>query len=89
MALGCLSLLALFGAAIVAGLGYFSFWWLLIPAFVAGSFALSNGPQYGAIVRANEEGRLGVFPMALGGTVGMSLAVSAVIYWITRLIAGT
>ena len=84
--LGCVSTIASLGMAIAAGLGYFSFWWVWIPSFLAGSFALSGGPHYGAILEANEEGRLGVFPMALVGTVGVSLALAGVAYWLTRLV---
>ena len=84
--LGCLSTIVSLGVAIAAGLGHFSFWRVLIPSFLAGAFALSNGPHYGAILQANEEGRLSVFPMALAGTVGVSLAIAGVAYWVTRLI---
>lgn len=84
--LNLISLLATIATAIAAGLEYFSFWWVLIPAFVLGAFALSNGPQYGAIISANEEGRMGVLPLALAGTVGMSVLLAAVFYWVTRLV---
>lgn len=86
--LGCLSIIASIITAVAAGLGYFSFWWSLIPAFLAGSFALANSPgHHAAIVRANQEGRLSVFPIALLSTTGMMLAICGVAFWITRTIA--
>ena len=74
MVLGCLSTLALFGVAIAAGLGHFSFWWAAIPAFFAGSFMLSNGPHYGSIIEANRRGQVWYFPMMLTVTVAGYLA---------------
>lgn len=82
MALGCLSTLALIVTAIAAGMGYFSFWWVLIPAFFAGSFALSNGPGYGAIIEANRQGRVWYFPMMLALSISLHVAVAGGIYWI-------
>jgi hypothetical protein len=85
--LGCLSTLALVAAAIGAGLGHYSFWWTLLPGFLAGSLSLSNGPAYSTIVRANEEGRLGVFPVALAFSIAVHLALAGAAYWITTAIA--
>jgi hypothetical protein len=68
-------------------LGKFSFWWAAIPAFIAASFTLANGPSYGMIIRANEEGRLGVFPTMLTIQSGVFLAIAAATYWITSSLA--
>jgi hypothetical protein len=76
------------GTAVAAGLGYFSFWWTLIPAFFAGSFALFNGPGYDTIMRANREGRTGVFPTMLAVSIAAHLLSASAAYGITRLISG-
>ena len=87
MQLGCLSQLATLGAAIAAGLGSFSFWWVLIPAFLAGSLQLSNGPGFATVERANKAGRLSVFPMLLLANILPWLAVAGVAYWAAKFIA--
>jgi hypothetical protein len=38
--LGCIFTVVAIATAIAAGLGNFSFWWALIPAFIAGGFYL-------------------------------------------------
>ena len=80
--LGCLSMLTVVGVAIAAGLGHFSFWWVILPAFLAASFQLSNGPSFGTILQANQEGRLGVFPTMLAMQLLVWMALSGLIFWI-------
>ena len=84
--LGCLSHVAVLATAIAAGLGHLSFWWVLIPAFFAGSFSLSNGPAYERIMESYERRQWGTFPIMLIMAVAMSLGVAAVVFWITRAI---
>lgn len=81
MKLGCLSSLALIAVASAAGVGYLSFWWALIPAFLAGSSALTNEPYYSNILQANEEGRLIVFPTMLALSIAPYAGLAVVIYW--------
>ena len=81
--LGCLSMLAVVVTAIAAGLDKFSFWWVLIPVFFAGSFSLSNGPGFDMVIEANRQGRLGVFPKMLGFQCAVWLAVAGAVYWTT------
>jgi hypothetical protein len=80
--LGCLSTLALLATAVAAGLGKLSFWWVLLPAFVAGSFALSNGPHHSSIIEANRRGQLAVFPTMLTISVLSHVALAGVVFWI-------
>jgi hypothetical protein len=81
---GCLSTIATLALGVAAGLGKFSFWWTLIPAFVAASFLLAQGPAHNMIIRANEEGRLGVFPSLLAINTAAQLALAGVAFWIAR-----
>ena len=81
MRLGCLSQIATLATGIAAGFGYLSFWWTLVPAFLAGAFAVSNGPGYETVMRANEEGRLGVFPTVLAISILPWLALAGIAYW--------
>jgi hypothetical protein len=81
---GCLSQVAVLASAIAAALGYFSFWWVAIPVFLAGSFQISNGPGFDVVMDANRQGRFGVFPMMLVGNILPWLAVAGVAYWITK-----
>ena len=76
-------------AAIAAGMGYFSFWWTLLPIFLAGSFSLSNGPHLSNILDANRQGRLGVFPMLLAMSMLPWLFVGGVAFWITSALVST
>jgi hypothetical protein len=85
--LGCLSMLSVVATAIGAGLGKFSFWWVLIPVFLAGSFALSNGPAFYRIVQANQQGRLGVFPIMLGTQLLFWLIVAGAVFWLTTTLS--
>lgn len=87
MKLGCLSTLATLATAVTAGLDYISFWWVLLPAFFAGSFSLSNGPHYAQIIEANRQGRLGFFPMMLAISIGSYVIGSAAIYWLARALS--
>jgi hypothetical protein len=82
-ALGCLFQFATLGTAIAAGLGYFSFWWALIPAFIAGSFSLSNGPHYKRVIEANQAGRTGFSPLMLAASILPLAALAGVAFWIT------
>lgn len=84
--LGCLTLIATIIMAVAAGLGHFSFWWVLLPAFPAASLNIANGPGFAIVMRANEEGRLGVFPMMLATHLVSILAVAGVAFWITSLV---
>ena len=83
--MGCGSFLVTIGCAIYAGLAGASLWWLLIPAFVAGSFQLSNGPWFDRVVTANRDGRLGLFPMALAIHTLVVFALAATAAWIAGL----
>ena len=84
---GCLTFAISLAAAVAAGLGYFSFWWTLIPAFFAGSLALSNGPYYSAVIAANERGNLWLFPVQLIIHVGGVLIGCGVAFGLTQWIA--
>lgn len=86
MYLGCLSQVATLVAAIASGLGYFSFWWALIPAFLAGSFQISNGPGFDIVMNANRNGRLDVFPRLLFFNILPWLTLAGIAYWITTMI---
>ena len=88
MLFGRISQISVLIIAIFAGLDYFSFWWTLIPVFLAGSLSLSNGPGYERVRQANEEGRIGVFPAMLASHILPWLIVGAIVYWITSWIAG-
>ncbi len=81
--LGCLTLIASLATAVAAGLGYFSFWWTIIPAFFAGALVLSNGPGYQAIMQANERGNLWLFPLQLLIHIGGVLLASGLAFWLT------
>lgn len=87
MKLGCFSQIATLTTAIAVGLGYFSFWWMLIPAFLTGSLSISNGPGFDIVMRANQEGRLSVFPMMIVAHILPWLALSGVIYWVTTALS--
>lgn len=84
---GCISVLAVIAAAVAAGFDYFSFWWVAIPAFVAGAFSISNGPAYGIVMRANAEGRLSVFPLMLATRTLAYVALAGAAFGLTRLVA--
>jgi len=86
MSLGCFAQVATLATAILAGLGHFSFWWTLIPAFLAGSFQVSNGPGFDIVMTANRDGRLSVFPRLLFFNVLPWLALAGIVYWITARI---
>ncbi|MBV7259694.1 hypothetical protein [Erythrobacter crassostreae] len=66
-------------------MGYFSFWWTMIPAFFAASFAVSNNDaQLSTVMRANEEGRLHVMPLFIASGMLTILAISGGAYWAAR-----
>lgn len=85
--LGCLSILAVIATAVGAGLGKYSFWWVLVPVFFAGSFSLSNGPGYHLVMQANREGRLGLFPRMLAFHIVVQLAVAGALFWVTNALS--
>ena len=85
---GCLFTVATMGVGIAAGLHLMSFWWVLAPAFIAASFLLSNGPGFGTILRANKEGRLGVFPAMLAFNMLPQLAIAGIAYFVTSRFFG-
>lgn len=88
MTLGFLSTVAVIAVAIFAGLGKFSFWWVLIPAFFAGSLSLSNSRHYSGVIEANKRGNLTTFPMLLAIYCAGELVLAGVTYWLTGLFAG-
>ena len=85
--LGCLSQIFVLVTAIFSGLGYFSFWWAVIPSFFAGVFQISNGPGFDLALTANREGRVSVFPIMLLANFLPWLGVAGAAYWITATIA--
>jgi hypothetical protein len=84
LSLGRIFQLVVVVTAIAAGLGYFSFFWTLIPVFVAGSLAVSNGPGFDVVIQANQDGRLGVMPLMILRRMLPWLAVAGIVYWIAR-----
>ena len=78
--------LAVYAVAVLAGLEKFSFWWVLIPVFMAASFMVSNR-YYDTVRRANEAGHLSVMPTLIGATGFGYLVTAGIVYWITRLVA--
>ena len=82
---GCLATLVMIAIAFASGSNYFSFWWVLIPAFFAGSLSLSNGPHYANVVQANQKGSLLMFPVMLSLYIGGQLIVAGLAYWIATL----
>ncbi|MGV2495043.1 hypothetical protein [Pelagerythrobacter aerophilus] len=72
--------------AVLAGLGYLSFWWVLIPAFFAGSLSLSNGHHYAAVMEANRRGSVTLFPLLLTIYCGGYIFFAALVYWLTGLV---
>lgn len=75
--------IAMMAIAIVVGLERFSFWWVLIPAFFAGSLALSNGPHYMRVVEANQRGVLWYFPTMLMIHVAGKMILAGLAYAVT------
>lgn len=59
---------------------------MLIPAFLAGSFLLSSGPGFNVVMRANQEGRLDVFPKVLTYQFLFQLALAGIVFGITRAV---
>jgi hypothetical protein len=87
MKLQSLAAAVVVGLAVWSGIGGDSFWWVLIPAFFAGSLGLSNGPHYAAVVEANRQGSLTLFPMMLAIYWISYTALAGLVYGLTRLIA--
>jgi hypothetical protein len=69
--------------ALLAGLAKISIWWVLIPAFFAGSLSLSNGPHYQRVVDANLNGIFWYFPTMLLIHIAGKLVIAGVVYAIT------
>lgn len=86
MKLGCLSQIVTLATAIAAGLGFYSFWWVLIPAFLAGSFQISNGPLFDRVIEANREGNLTFFPTMLALNVVPWIGIGGAVFWVTRVL---
>jgi hypothetical protein len=59
-----------------------SFWWAVLAAFFSASFGLSNGPAYGLVLRANEEGRFSVMPKMIALNMIVPMALAGAAYWI-------
>jgi hypothetical protein len=70
--------------AVASGLGYFAFWWVLIPAFFAGSLSLSNGPHYANVVQANQRGSMTFFPMMLTIYCTSQMIIAGLAYWAAK-----
>lgn len=81
--LGIISKLVVFAMSIAAGLGAFSFWWVLIPVFFAGSLGLSNSHHYDSVMTANQRGSVTFMPLMLSIYCGGALALGGITYWIT------
>jgi len=81
------AIIATVATAIASGLGYFAFWWVLLPAFLAGALSLANGPGYGLVIDANRQGRLGVFPWLLAVNTLPWLLVAGVVFWVVAALA--
>ncbi|WP_146215644.1 hypothetical protein [Hoeflea marina] len=79
--------IAVVATAIAAGIGYFTFWWVLLPAFLAGAFTLVNGPAYEIIMDANRQGRLDVFPWMLTVSILPWILVGGIFFWISAALA--
>ncbi|MBB6469266.1 hypothetical protein HNQ96_005155 [Aminobacter lissarensis] len=77
-----MAIIATVASAIASGLGYFSYWWVLLPAFLAGALSLANGPGYGLVIDANRRGRLGVFPWLLAVNTVPWLLVAGAVFWV-------
>lgn len=78
--------LAVFAVAILSGLDRLSFWWVLIPAFIAASFGASNR-YFDTIQRANKAGHLSVMPTLIGAQWLGYVVTGGIVYGLTRLIA--
>lgn len=87
MLFGCIFQIAMLATAILAGLGNFSFWWTLIPAFFAASLSISNGPGFDLVIHANQEGRLAVLPRLLIFNILPWLALAGAAYGITSALS--
>jgi hypothetical protein len=85
--LGTLAALAVVVVSILAGVGTFSFWWVLIPAFFAGSLSLSNGRHYAGVIEANRRGSLTHFPVMLAIYVSSYVVLAGIVYWPAGLFA--
>ena len=85
MILEIISYFALFATAIASGLGYISFWWVLLPAFGVVSFGISNGPTFHLVMEANREGRLGYLPKKIALLMVPLTLSAALVWWIASL----
>jgi hypothetical protein len=82
-----ISFIALIGVAIASGYGGISWWWMLIPAFLAAVGNIASGPSYERVIAANQEGRLSVFPITLAIYMVCALPVAFLVRWIASLFA--
>lgn len=82
-----ISVLAWIAVAVLAGLGKFSFWWFLIPTFLAGAFGLANGPHYAGVIEANRRGNLWLFPTQLIIHWFGNILLAKLVFLLTRWIA--
>ena len=82
-----ISFLGLLAVAIASGCAGISPWWILLPAFIGASANIANGPAYALVMQANQEGRLGTFPVALGSRVAILLALAFVVRWVASWFA--
>ena len=85
--LSSIATVAWFSLAVGAGVWDWSFWWVAIASFVAGSLHLSSGPGFDIVMSANRDGRLGVLPRMLFFHVFPYLLIGAVIFWLSRWLA--
>lgn len=86
--LGLLAMIASLGTAIAAGLGYFSFWWTVLPSVIAAFIALRKSPEhYARSMEATRNGQWHVLPLILGSSTAVMLILCAVVFWIARLLS--
>ena len=82
--LGCLAQVSVIVAAIGAGTGNFSGWWLALPIFLSGSFGVANSPSYDIVVNANRRGDLWVLPRQLAMHITAHGALGVALFSLTR-----
>ena len=69
--------------SIWSGWTHNSFWWVLIPGFIAGSFSLANSRHYESVVQANLRGVLWYFPTMLAIHTAGKLVFAGLAYGVT------
>lgn len=85
--LGCIFTIITLATGGAAGADIISFWWVLLPAFFAGSLGLSNSHHYGTVMEANRRGSMTFFPLMLGIYIGGQVILAAIVYWITGAVS--